>query len=123
LDNFSAKKYASTFFLFQVPDDSFQNIFNLSFDSDDSNTKCVIGSKGLDFLSTLSHNSFNLNNNSYSVKNKNQSSCMESETSWKNGSQQDDLEQAFAKLFSSQKPSSSPQVNGGQCYDHNFRRF
>jgi len=102
----------------KVPDDSFQNIFDLSFDSDDV-TKCVVGSRGLDFLSALSPNGFN-NNNNNNLKNKNHVSQSpfesDDEKSWRNGflnsptgQQQEELEQAFAKLYSGHKPSSSAQ--------------
>ena len=111
------------FFAFQVPEDSFQNIFDLSFDSDDS--KCVIGSRGLDFLSSLSPNTLNsYNNNNNSIKNKNNANIDfddESQAptkSWRNGflsspsnSQQEELEEAFSKLYSHHRqPSSSAQV-------------
>ena len=120
--------------LLQVPEDSFQNIFDLSFDSEDS--KCVLGSRGLDFLSSLSPKSLNSynnnnhnnnnNNNSYSNKNKNANSFeVEKENngdikSWRDeflsspsGSQQEELEQAFAKLYSNRgQPSSTAQVLG-----------
>ena len=120
----------------QVPEDSFQNIFDLSFDSTED-SKCVLGSRGLNFLSSLSPKSLNSynnnnnihdnnnNNNSYSNKNKNANS-FEAEKeqsiggikSWRDGflsspsgSQQEELEQAFAKLYSNHgQPSSSAQV-------------
>lgn len=105
----------------KVPEDSFQNIFDLSFDSDDS--KCVIGSRGLDFLSSLSPNTLNSynNNNNNNIKNNANNSLYELEEqqnkSWRNGflsspsgTQQEELEQAFAKLYSSHRqPSSSAQ--------------
>lgn len=117
----------------KVPEDSFQNIFDLSFDSEEN--KCVLGSRGLDFLSTLSPNSLNSynnnnnnhNNNNNSVSNKNTNanhSSFEGEQEnsgdikrWRDGflsspsgSQQEELEQAFAKLYSNRgQPSSSAQ--------------
>lgn len=105
----------------KVSEDSFQNIFDLSFDSDDS--KCVVGSRGLDFLSALSPNSLNSynNNNNNIIKNKNNAfnssfeldEQLPSSKSWRSefsGSQQEELEQAFANLCSRQRqPSSSAQ--------------
>ena len=119
----------------QVSEDSFQNIFDLSFDNEDS--KYVFGSRGLDFLAPLSSNSFNNNNNNNSFKNKNNdfNSSFELEDqqqlstqSWRNDfsrsqqqqrqqQQQDDLEQAFANLYSKKRqPSSSAQVNKMSSY-------
>ena len=125
----------------QVSEDSFQNIFDLSFDNEDS--KYAFGSRGLDFLAPLSSNSFNNNNNNNnnSFKNKNNdfNSSFELEDqqqlstqSWRNDfsrsqqqqrqqqqqqQQQDDLEQAFANLYSKQRqPSSSAQVNKMSSY-------
>ena len=73
----------------QVSEDSFQNIFDLSFDNEDS--KYVFGSRGLDFLAPLSSNSFNNNNNSFKNKNNDFNSSFELEDqqqlstqSWRN---------------------------------------
>lgn len=101
----------------KVPEDSFQNIFDLSFDSEDN--KCVVGSRSLDVLSSLSslnnHHHNNNNNNRKNTSNHNAKISSEEtiSKSWRNAfmnSNSDEFEHAFAKLYTNQKePSSSAQ--------------